>query len=160
MNLPRIPGILALPILGACAILESSPGPAITVTASTAPVDLALGDTAHLHIVVRNTGDATVEVHAQRCNNDFFISDNSGAAYTPAEQVYCTLELKAPIELSPGESFALDAFTTGRVVPQGSQDGPIMLPPGTYRLRPVIAVRSGDESAVLVSANPTVVTFR
>jgi hypothetical protein len=36
----------------------------------------------------------------------------------------------------------------------------MMLSPGTYRVRPVIGVRSGDESAVLVSATPMMVTFR
>jgi hypothetical protein len=162
MYLPRLLGVMALPILGACAILESSsgPGPGVIVTSTTTPLDLSLGDTARITITVRNNGDFAVEVLAQQCNNDFYISGSDGNAYTPAEQVYCTLELKAPINLSPGESVEISAFTTGRVIPQGSQDAPMMLSPGTYRVRPVIGVRSGDESAVLVSATPMMVTFR
>jgi hypothetical protein len=162
MFLSRIAGVVALPLLGACAILESSsgPGPGVVVTSTTAPLDLALGDTARITVTVRNNGDFAVEVHAQRCNNDFYISGPDGDAYTPAEQVYCTLELKAPIYLSQGESIDIQAFTTGRVVPQGSQDAPTMLSPGTYRMRPVVRVSRGDETAVLVSATPTIVTFR
>jgi hypothetical protein len=91
---------------------------------------------------------------------DFFISDLDGNAFTPAETVYCTLELRAPISLDPGETHRIDAFTTGRVVPQGSQSAPIMLPAGTYRVRPVVSVHSGDETAVVVSAEPVIVTFR
>lgn len=155
----RFAGLLALP-LAACAVLETSSGPAVTVTATTVPVDLALGDTARIVISVRNRGDRVVEVAEPTCNNAFFISDQDGRAYSQAELVYCTLELRAPLPLAPGQSLAIEAFTTGRVIPQGSQAEPAMLPPGTYRIRPVVSVRDGDQDAVLVSATPVVVTFR
>jgi hypothetical protein len=161
MTLNRSLGVLMLPpVLAACAILESSSGPAITVTAISVPVDLALGDTARITITVRNSGDRAVELRAPGCNTDFFISDDDGNAYTPAESVYCTLELKAPIYLSAGQVHQIHAFTTGRVVPQGSQAVPSMLLPGDYLVRPVVHVFAGDEEAVLVSASPLLVTFR
>ena len=156
----RFLGVLALPALGACAILESAPGPTVTVSVSTVPVDLPLGDTARIVVTVRNRGDRVVEVGDPSCNNAFFISDNDGNAYDQAEQVYCTLELRAPMQLSPGASHTIEAFTTGRVRPNGSQADPVMLAPGVYRVRPVITVRSGDEQVVLVSADPVILTFR
>ena len=94
------------------------------------------------------------------CNTEFLISDMQGNAYVPAELVYCTLELRAPTKLAPGATHEISVFTTGRAVPQGSQAAPGLLPKGTYRLRPVVQVLVGSESAVLVSADPVLVTFR
>jgi hypothetical protein len=160
MKLNRIVGLLAFPLLGACAVLESQNGPRVSLNVSTQPIDLFLGDTAYIAIVIRNVGDRELSVSSAGCNMDFFISDLDGNAFTPAETVYCTLELRAPISLDPGETHRIDAFTTGRVVPQGAQSAPIMLPAGTYRVRPVVSVHSGDETAVVVSAEPVIVTFR
>lgn len=160
MKLNRIVGLLALPLLGACAVLESQNGPRVSLNVSTQPIDLFLGDTAYIAIVIRNVGDRELSVGSAGCNMDFFISDLDGNAFTPAETVYCTLELRAPISLDPGETHRIDAFTTGRVVPQGAQSTPIMLPAGTYRVRPVVSVHSGDETAVVVSAEPVLVIFR
>lgn len=160
MKLNRIAGLLAFPLLGACAVLESQNGPRVSLNVSTQPIDLFLGDTAYIAIVIRNVGDREVSVGSAGCNMDFFISDLDGNAYTPAETVYCTLELRAPISLDPGETHRIDAFTTGRVVPQGAHSAPIMLSAGTYRVRPVVSVHSGDEMAVVVSAEPVMVTFR
>ncbi|NUQ11304.1 MAG: hypothetical protein HUU26_03090 [Gemmatimonadaceae bacterium] len=151
---------LLLPLAAACGVLEASGGPRVTLSVSSQPLDPVVGDTARLAITVRNVGDRMVTIGSAGCNMDFFLSDPDGNAYTPAEAVYCTLELRAPIELSPGRSHRIDAFTTGRVVPQGSQDGPRMLPPGLYRIRPVVSVFSGDESAVVVSSDPVLVRFR
>jgi hypothetical protein len=160
MKLNRIVGLLAFPLLGACAVLESQNGPRVSLNVSTQPIDLFLGDTAYIAIVIRNVGDRELSVSSAGCNMDFFISDLDGNAFTPAETVYCTLELRAPISLDPGETHRIEAFTTGRVVPQGAQSAPITLPAGTYRVRPVVSVHSGDETAVVVSAEPVIVTFR
>jgi hypothetical protein len=153
-------GVLTLLIASSCAILESNSGPAVTVSAVTAPVDLALGDTVRINITVRNVGDREVSIGTTGCNTEFLISDMDGNAYVPAELVYCTLELRAPTRLAPGATHEIRVFTTGRAVPQGSQANPGLLPKGTYRLRPVLSVMSGNESAVLVSADPVFVTFR
>ena len=91
---------------------------------------------------------------------EFLISDLQGNAYVPAETTYCSLELRAPIVIAPGATHSIQAFTTGRVVPQGSQAAPGLLPKGTYRLRPVVSVLVGNESAVIVTADPVLVTFR
>ena len=160
MRLNHLTALFVVPFVAACSILESNAGPAVSVTAVTAPLDLALGDTARITITVRNTGDRDVSVSTAGCNMDFLISDLDGNAYVPAESVYCTLELRAPVVLSPGASHQISAFTTGRVVPQGSQDGPIQLSKGTYRLRPIAHVHSGNENAVVVIADPVFVTFR
>ncbi len=160
MRTHNLPGILALTAIGACSVLESNTGPRVTVSAVTAPVDLALGDTVHINITVRNTGDREVSIGTTGCNTEFLISDMQGNAYVPAELVYCTLELRAPTKLAPGAIHQIDVFTTGRAIAQGSQAAPGLLPKGTYRLRPVVSVLYGDESAVLVSADPVVVTFR
>ena len=160
MRSARLLVVLALPLLAGCAVLESSAGPRVTVNLTTQPLDLAVGDTARIAITVRNVGDRDVTVASAGCNMDFFISDQDGNAYTPAEAVYCTLELRAPIEVAPGASHRIDAFTTGRVVPEGSQGNPIMLPAGQYRIRPVVSVHSGNENTVVVSSDPVVVIFR
>jgi hypothetical protein len=132
----------------------------VTVSAVTAPVDLNLGDTVHINITVRNTGDREVSIGTTGCNTEFLISDMQGNAYVPAELVYCTLELRAPTKLAPGATHQIHVFTTGRAVPQGSQGAPAMLAPGKYRLRPVISVLTGSENAVVVTADPVTVTFR
>lgn len=151
---------LLLPLAAACGVLEASGGPRVTLSVSSQPLDLAVGDTARLAITVRNVGDRAVTIGSAGCNLDFFLSDLDGNAFTPAEAVYCTLELRAPVELPPGQAYRIDAFTTGRVVPQGSPAGPVMLPPGQYRIRPVVSVFSGDENAVIVSSDPVLVRFR
>lgn len=152
--------LAALPLVTACAILESNTGPAVIVSADTAPVDVTLGDTVRINITVRNTGDREVSVGTTGCNTEFLISDLEGNAYVPAELVYCTLELRAPTKLAPGASHEIHAFSTGRAIPQGSQGESALLPKGTYRLRPVVSVLAGNESAVLVTADPVYVTFR
>ena len=151
---------MIVPLLTACGIIESNSGPAVSVSHVTAPVDLAIGDTVRINITVRNIGDREVSIGTTGCNTEFLISDMQGNAYVPAELVYCTLELRAPTKLAPGASHEIRVFTTGRVVPQGSQVAPSLLPKGTYRLRPVVSVLVGDDSAVLVSADPVLVTFR
>jgi hypothetical protein len=152
--------VIGITTLAGCATLESNTGPAVTVSAVTAPVDVILGDTVRMTITVRNVGDREVSIGTTGCNTEFLISDVNGNAYVPAELVYCTLELRAPTKLAPGASHDIRVFTTGRVVPQGSQHAPSLLAPGTYRLRPMVSVLSGDEAAVLVSADPVYVTFR
>ena len=160
MRIHKLLTVLGLTTIAACSILESNTGPAVTVSAVTAPLDVTLGDTVRITITVRNSGDRDVSVGTTGCNTEFLISDMDGNAYVPAEQVYCTLELRAPTQLAPGASHEIRVFTTGRVVPQGSQRAPSLLPRGRYRLRPVVSVLSGSESAVLVSADPVYVTFR
>jgi hypothetical protein len=49
-------GVFALSVVSGCAILESNAGPRVRVTADSAPAELALGDTVHLTITVRNVG--------------------------------------------------------------------------------------------------------
>jgi hypothetical protein len=160
MRIRNLPGILALAAVGACSVLESNTGPRVTVSAVTAPVDLALGDTVHITITVRNTGDGEVSIGTTGCNTEFLISDMDGNAFVPAELVYCTLDLRAPTRLAPGATHQFQVFTTGRVVRQGTQMAAALLAPGKYRLRPVVSVMYGDENAVLVSTDPVTVTFR
>lgn len=125
-----------------------------------APVDLALGDTVRINITVRNAGDREVSIGTTGCNTEFLISDMDGNAFVPAELVYCTLELRAPTRLAAGASTTISVFSTGRAIPQGSQGQAGMLPKGTYRLRPIVSVMSGNENAVIVSSDPVYVTFR
>ena len=160
MRMHNLLAIIALAAVGACSMLESNSGPRVSVTADMEPVDLALGDTVHINISVRNTGDREVSIGTTGCNTEFLISDMQGNAFVPAELVYCTLELRAPIKLAPGASHSIQVFTTGRAVPQGSQAQPGLLPKGTYRVRPVVSVLYGDQSVVVVSADPVFVTFR
>jgi hypothetical protein len=160
MRIHNILAIIALAAVGACSMLESNSGPAVTVSAALSPVDLALGDTVRINITVRNVGDREVSVGTTGCNTEFLISDMDGNAFVPAELVSCTLELRAPTKLAPGASYEIHAFTTGRAIPQGSQAEPGLLPRGTYRLRPVVAVMSGSDNAVLVTSDPVYVTFR
>ena len=160
MRIPNLIGILALSAAGACSILESDTGPRVSVNAVMSPVDLALGDTVGITITVRNIGDREVSIGTTGCNTEFLISDMNGNAYVPAELVYCTLELRAPTALAPGATHEIRVFSTGRAVSHGSQQAPTLLPAGTYRLRPVVAVTSGTESAVVVSSDPVYVTFR
>lgn len=151
---------MIVPLLTACGIIESNSGPAVSVSAVSAPVDLALGDTARINITVRNIGDREVGIGTTGCNTEFLISDLQGNAYVPAELVYCTLELRAPTKLAPGATYEIRVFTTGRVVPQGAQVAPSLLPKGTYRIRPVVSVLIGSETVVVVTADPVLVTFR
>ncbi len=161
MRLNNLLSILALAGVGACSILEPKTGPRVSVSADMSPVDVALGDTVQVKIRVRNTGDREVSIGSSGCNGDFLISDMNGNAYVPAELVYCTLELRAPTKLAPGAVHNINVFTTGRAIPQGSQTAqPALVPKGTYRIRPVVSVLSGDEWTVVVSSDPVMVTFR
>lgn len=156
----RLAAVTIVPLLAACGIIESNSGPAVSVTAVLAPVDLTLGDTVRIRISVHNVGDREVSIGTTGCNTEFLLSDLQGNAYVPAELVYCTLELRAPTKLAPGATHEIRVFTTGRAIPFGSQAAPGLLPKGTYRIRPIAHVLVGDEPAVLVSADPVTVTFR
>lgn len=160
MRILNLLGVVALTAVAGCSILESNAGPRVSVQADMEPVDLALGDTVHITITVRNVGDREVSIGTTGCNTEFLISDMDGNAFVPAELVYCTLELRAPTRLSPGATHLIRVFSTGRAVRQGTQQEPIVLPKGTYRFRPIVSVMSGDETAVVVSSNPVYVTFR
>lgn len=161
MRLNNLLSVIALTAVGACSILESNTGPRVSVSANLSPIDLVLGDTASITIRIRNTGDREVSIGTTGCNTEFLMSDMDGNAYVPAEAVYCTLELRAPTKLAPGESKEIRAFTTGRAIPQGSRAAqPALVPKGTYRIRPVVSVLNGDEWTVVVSADPVLVTFR
>ena len=160
MRIHNLLAVIALAAVSACSMLESNSGPRVSVTADVEPVDLALGDTVHINVTVRNTGDREVDVGAPGCNTGFLLSDMQGNAYDPMEQVACTLELRAPIKLAPGATHSFQVFTTGRAIPQGSQAQPGLVPKGTYRVRPFVHVTYGNEDFVLVTADPVLVTFR
>jgi hypothetical protein len=160
MRTQNLLAFLAFTAAAGCSILESNTGPRVTVSAVTAPVDVAIGDTVHINITVRNVGDREVSIGTTGCNTEFLISDMQGNAFVPAELVYCTLELRAPLKLAPGATHSIHVFTTGRVVPQGSQAAPGLLPKGTYRVRPVVSVLYGDQTVVVVSSDPVQVIFR
>ncbi len=160
MRFLLLPALLPLITPIACAVLETGTGPVVSVSASVDPVDLKIGDTVHIAISIRNTGSRPFELLDQGCNSAFFISDGAGKAYSQAESIVCTLDLRRPVELAPGAIHFIHAFTTGLVLPQGSQSPASWLAPGLYRIRPVVAVRSGNEDPVVVSADPAIVTFR
>lgn len=160
MRTYKLLGTLAVAALAGCSVIESNSGARVSVTSNMAPVDLALGDTVRITITVRNIGDREVSIGTTGCNTEFIISDLDGNAYVPAELVYCTLELRAPTKLAPGASHQIQVFSTGRALPQGTQQQPGLLPKGTYRFRPIVSVMSGDETAVVVSSDPVFVAFR
>ncbi|HSA54130.1 MAG TPA: hypothetical protein VLE53_00430 [Gemmatimonadaceae bacterium] len=144
----------------ACASASEVERPPVTVTASTNPTDLRLGDTARVVIDLVNVSNEVVWIGPAGCNYDFVIANAAGAVFHPAEQIYCTLALLAPVELSPGETYQIQAFTTGRVIAQGSQAEPSMLEPGTYSIRAVLAVLRGQEDHIQVKSSPSTITFR
>lgn len=155
-----LPLAAVVPIALACGVTDNTPAPPLDLITQASPAELALGDTARIHIDITNSGDRTVWIGPAGCNYDFVITAPSGIVYHPAEKVYCTLALLPPVKLEPGDSYEIEAFTTGRVVQQGSQDAPSMLPPGTYGIRAVVAVLKGDESEIVVKSDPSTVTFR
>src|SRR4026209_2463345 len=62
MRIHKLLAVLCLTTTAACSILESNSGPAVSVSAVAAPLDLALGDTVRISIAVRNTGDGEVSI--------------------------------------------------------------------------------------------------
>ena len=144
----------------ACASAGEVEPPPVDIVASTNPTDLRLGDTARVVIDLVNVSKEVVWIGPAGCNYDFVIASASGAVFHPAEQIYCTLALMAPVELAPGETYQIQAFTTGRVIPQGSQAAPTMLAPGTYSIRAVLAVLRGQEDHIEVRSSPSTITFR
>jgi hypothetical protein len=161
MTLRYLPVLLAtvtIAALPACSIFDNNDAPPINISIASNPSDLQLGDTARITIDVVNSGRDDVSIGIGGCNMDFVITDGAGRTYHPAELVYCILELRAPTELSPGETHRMTGFTTGRVIPAGSQDAPVLLPPGTYGVRAVVWVITGD--GVVVRSSPSTITFR
>ena len=151
---------LIVPVAVACSLSEQVETPPVDITTATNPSDVRLGDTAHVSIELVNVSDQVVWIGPSGCNNDFMILNNSGQAYRPAETIYCILALLPPVELSPSESYSIEAFTTGRAIAEDSQEAPGLLAPGTYSIRAVMAVLRGDEDALLVRSSPSTITFR
>lgn len=149
-----------VPLVLACGVTENTEAPPIDLLTKTNPTDLQVGDTARINIEITNSGNRSVWIGPAGCNYDFVITAPSGTVFHPAELIYCTLALLPPVKLEPGDSYEIEAFTTGRVVRQDSQDPPSMLAPGTYGIRAVVAVLRGDESEIVVKSDPSTVTFR
>lgn len=151
--------IIALTVSG-CASPSAPATSLVSVSATAAPADLRIGERSNISIDVTNISGRTIQLSAGGCNSEFKIVGANGAVYSQAEDIYCTAILLAPRSLEPGESHRISAFTTGRVTPQGSQQGPNFLPPGTYGIRGVVWVN--DRSTVYSSAvsELAMVTFR
>ena len=151
---------LIVPLAAACSLSEQVEMPPIDITAEASPNEVRLGDTAYVSIELVNVSDEVVWIGPAGCNNDFVIVNSGKQVYRPAETIYCILALLPPVELSPGESYSIEAFTTGRAIAESSQGPPGMLSPGTYTIRAVMAVLRGDEDALLVRSSPSTITFR
>jgi hypothetical protein len=151
---------LSVLLLAACASVEGPERPKIAVTALTRPSDLRIGDTAQVSIEITNVTRETVRIGAGNCNNDFVLQGEDGTVYHPAETIYCLLALFPPVALAPGATFRIEAFTTGRVIPQGSQEAPTHVRPGVYAIRAAVAVMKGNENSIVVRSNPATITFR
>jgi hypothetical protein len=149
-----------IPLAAACSLSEQVQTPPVDITTETSPSDVKLGDTAHVSIELVNVSDQVVWIGPSGCNNDFVILNSAGKVYRPAETIYCILAMMPPVELSPGETYAIEAFTTGRAIAEGSQDAPGLVPPGTYDIRAVMAILRGDEDALVVRSSPSTITFR
>lgn len=158
MRLLRSMSASALLLVGACALFEEDEAPPLALHAALHPTDVVLGDTARVTLDVTNVGKATVSLGIAGCNMDFVLADASGRSYHPAELVYCSLELRAPIQLSPGATHRITGFTTGRVVPQGSQGAPAYLAPGSYLVRAHVWVKRAED--ITVRSDPMTITFR
>jgi hypothetical protein len=158
MKLHRLIPAACVVGLAACSVFDGSDVPPLNISVASNPADLTLGDTARIIIDVVNPGREQVSIGVGGCNMDFVLTDSDGRTYHPAELVFCTLELRAPTELSPGATYRMTGFTTGRVVPAGSQDAPAFLSPGTYEVRAVVWVARGD--GVVVRSSPSTITFR
>ena len=152
--------LLATAVAVGCSSLNEPRPTLVSVTAVSGPTDLRIGDTVRVSIAIANVSRETVRISAGNCNNDFVIEGANGKVYYPAETIYCLLALYPPVALEPGASFHLEGFTTGRVIPEGSMDAPVMLPAGIYNIRARVGVMKGDEAAVAVRSNPSAVTFR
>lgn len=153
---------VALPLLvvPGCSLFDNESPPPIVLSTVASPADLRLGDTARVVIDIQNVGRTKVLVGYGNCNLDFVLTEPSGQAYYAAESVYCTLELRAPVELHPGESHRVEGFTTGRVVAEGSQEGAYELAPGTYGVHGRIGVQRGRDEMITVISTPASITFR
>lgn len=145
-------------LLGACSLFEDDEAPPLALNVAVSPTDIELGDTARITLDVMNVGQETVALGVGGCNMDFVLTDASGRIFHPAELVYCTLELRAPIQLAPGATHRIEGFTTGRVVPQGSQAAASSLAPGTYAVRAQVWVKRAED--IVVRSDPLTITFR
>lgn len=153
----RVP--LAL-ILGGCANPNEAVELGASIVTTATPANARLGDTVRVRMAIANIGEDAVQVIFSGCNNDFTLLGASGVRYYPAEQVSCPFAPPPPVSLAPGESTMIEEFTTGRVVTEDTQGPPHLLPTGTYRVEPNIAVIRGDEDGVQTRRTPATVTFR
>jgi hypothetical protein len=156
---PGFPVVLVGALLaGACSHASEPLAPALADGSQS--VEAQLGDTVRIVLVVTNSSRETVRVGMQSCNGDFVLVDRLGRVFYPAEYWPCRFALLAPQPLAPGASRRLPVFTTGLVVPEGSQQAPAMLPAGTYRVQSTVRVFEGDDRAIVVRPVPSAVTFR
>jgi hypothetical protein len=160
MSRSRFPLSIVALVLAGCSMFNEPEPAAVSLRTIASPTNIQLGDTARISIEITNVTNNTVEVGVPGCNMDFVIISGNGSVYHPAELVYCTLALYAPVQLAPGAKHVVNVFTTGRVVPMGSQAAPAMLPPATYRIRGVVYVVRGAQDALTVQSDPVSVTFR
>lgn len=145
-------------LLGACFRQSEPLSPALSDGGQS--VEAQLGDTVRISLDVTNVSRDTVRVGLENCNGDYVLVNEQGSVFHPAQYVPCVFALLAPQPLAPGATRRLAVFTTGRVVPEGSQQAPIMLPAGTYRVRSTVRVLDGGDDAIVVRPVPSSVTFR
>jgi hypothetical protein len=144
----------------ACSSTSDPLPPRLVFDSTATSADLRQGDTARIVFDIRNVSNAVVRVGWTNCNGDYVLVAANGAAFYPADRFPCTFALVAPTELAPGATLRLQAFTTGRVVPSGSQSAPSMIAPGTYTVRSLLTPVQGDANAISVRITPSSLTFR
>ena len=158
MTTGRLLVVLGAAALGACSNMKE---PASTPDVVDDGGSMAVvGDTVPISLDITNTSADTVRVGLQDCNGDYVLVSESGSVFRPAQYWPCVFALTAPQPLAPGATRRIDGYTTGRVVPDGSQEAPSMVPPGKYAVRPTVTVQGGDDSAVTVRPTPASITFR
>ncbi len=155
MRVLRSATTFAICIIAAdCRSSAAPEAPLIFATIAVTPGVVYAGDTAHVSITVTNRSAGTITVLAPGCNNDFDIRGADGTVYHTAEDVVCQFLSVGPEPLGAGASLVYVGFTTGRVIPEGSQDPPILLPEGDYQVRCAVVQLIGDEDSNPIDFTP------
>ncbi len=149
-----VPALAVAAAFSGCSIFSDPGSSTVNIDTTTAVADVVVGDTVRITIDVVNVSGTTVRVGQTNCNGDFVFVNARRATFHPAEYMPCTLALTAPTELAPGDTLEMHAFTTGRAVPEGSQDAPITLAPGIYTIQPMVSVSGGSATAVVARSTP------
>jgi hypothetical protein len=121
---------------------STAPSDALDVTVASAPDRMNVAGVIDIEVRIHNGTDDTLRLGLDQCVPPFQILEAAGKVIGPGPR-FCTLELKAPVSIGPGETILYASKWYGDSDTPTTALTPVPVPPGQYLIRPRVFVIEG-----------------